>query len=237
MTSELRYYIRVKRSIPATVALFSLVALLLILAASSSAQINGTPSSVTSPGFGGRAINGPPASVTSLGPRGYAPRGATFSTFGPGDGQHHHHHYVDYAPTIVYAVPVPYAADNVAQDENADADAPENDPEYRGGPTVFDRRGSGAESYMPPMRDVPSSRSIQRAEAEPPVEEPPLEPTTLIFKDGHKQDVANYAIIGTTLFDLTPGHHHKILVADLDLDATRKLNDEHGVTFRLPKSN
>ena len=37
------------------------------------AQINGTPASVTSPGFGGQAVNGPRASVTSVGPQGYAP--------------------------------------------------------------------------------------------------------------------------------------------------------------------
>ena len=41
---------------------------------------------------------------------------------------------------------------------------------------------------------------------------------------------------GSTLFDLTPGHRRRILIADLDLDATRKQNDERGVTFQLPQS-
>jgi hypothetical protein len=58
----------------------------------------------------------------------------------------------------------------------------------------------------------------------------------LVFKDGHKVEVSNYAIVGTTLFDLTPGHPRHIAVADIDLEATRKENDEHGIIFQLPPS-
>jgi len=71
MTSSLEYHISVRHSIPASLALFSLLALPLILVPASHAQINGVPASVTSPGFGGRAINGTPPSVTALGPNGF----------------------------------------------------------------------------------------------------------------------------------------------------------------------
>ena len=40
----------------------------LLFVSTSHAQVNGTPASVTSPGFGGNAVNGPRASVTSVGP-------------------------------------------------------------------------------------------------------------------------------------------------------------------------
>jgi hypothetical protein len=60
--------------------------------------------------------------------------------------------------------------------------------------------------------------------------------TVLIFKDGHKSDVINYAIVGDTLFDFGAGRTHKILLADLDLAATRKANDDHGVDFQIPAS-
>ncbi|HXX01791.1 MAG TPA: hypothetical protein VEJ00_11280, partial [Candidatus Acidoferrales bacterium] len=63
------------------------------------------------------------------------------------------------------------------------------------------------------------------------------EPTVLVFKDGEKLEVGNYAIVGATLFDLSPGHHRKITLADLDLDATQKLNDDRGVIFQLPASS
>jgi len=234
MTSRLEYHVFVRRSISASVALFSLLVLPVILASTSPAQINGAPSSVTSPGFGGRAVNGPPASVTSLGPRGYAPNSrVTFSTpaANSGENHHHHHRYVQYAPPVVYAVPVPYAVDGNSYDEASPEDP---DADYQGGPTIFDRRGSGADSYIPPIRNIPPAHAEQEADAAPAVPDPPQVPTLLVFKDGHKIEVVNYAIIGSTLFDLTPGHARKVALADLDLDATRKQNDDHGVTFQLP---
>ena len=56
----------------------------------------------------------------------------------------------------------------------------------------------------------------------------------LIFKDGHQLEVQNYAVIGDMLYDLTPGRHHKIALADLDLTSTVQQNDDRGIDFRLP---
>jgi hypothetical protein len=232
----LEYHIPVWRPIPASVAPFRLltvplfaVALFVAFALTAShAQINGTPASVTSRGFGGRAINGPPASVTSLGPRGFGPGSRTAI---PGSGSHephhHHQHFVEYTPPFAYAVPVPYAVDIGAAEDDSD-----DDPDDQGGPTIFDRRGSGADSYVPPVQGAPHHRSV--ANNDPVDPDPPAAPTFLVFKDGHTVEVANYAIIGETLFDLTPGHARKVAIADLDLEATRKQNDDRGVIFQLP---
>jgi hypothetical protein len=234
------YYRSVRHSIPASVALFSLLA----FASTGFAQIHGAPTSVTSPGFGGRAINGAPASVTSLGPRGYAPNsGAIFSGPGNGNGHPHHHHFVPYVPPVAYAVPVPYAVDIGETDtDSVDDNSPgDRDPNYQGGPTIFDRRGSGAASYYPPVNDVNSryassghSGDADGSDADPAAAEPPQAATTLIFKDGHKLEVGNYAIVGATLFDLTPGHARRIPLADLNVEATQKQNDDRGVIFQLP---
>lgn len=221
-----------RHSIPASVALFG-VLILPVLVSPGSAQINGAPASVTSPGFGGRAINGTPSSVTSLGPRGYAPQphpGAAARSDLRGKG--HHHHYVQYSAPLLYAVPLPYAVDIGDADDAAD----NNDPEYQGGPTVFDRRGSGAASYVPPVPDIPQPHLAQSADDDFPSPEPPPPTTLLVFKDGHQLEVGNYAIVGSILFDLTPGHSRRVLLADLDLDVTRKQNDDRGVTFQLPAS-
>ena len=59
-------------------------------------------------------------------------------------------------------------------------------------------------------------------------------PTVLIFRDRHQKEVSNYAIVGQNLLDLTPQHHEKIPLANLDLPATTKANDDRGVTFRVP---
>jgi hypothetical protein len=250
MTSRLEYHISVRHSIPA-LTLCSLLALPVLFVSTIHAQINGTPSSVTSPGFGGRPVNGPPASVTSLGPRGFAPNSrVTFSQgFAPGttDVRHHRHHHVDYLPPVAY-IPVPYAVDlsqagssanNDSDEADDDARPDDHDPNYRGGPTIFDRRGSGATSYIPPVKNVPNPHSapsdpdVSAADPEPAPEPPPV-PTLLIFKDGRKLELGNYAIVGTTLFDLTAGHSRRVPLADLDLEATRQQNEDRGVTFQLP---
>jgi hypothetical protein len=85
------------------------------------------------------------------------------------------------------------------------------------------------------VKKVPAPHSEHAEEAAAAPE--PLEPTMLVFKDGHKLEVGNYAIIGQTLFDMTPGHTRRVALADLDLEATRRTNDERGVTFALPISS
>ncbi len=248
MACPLGYHNSVRHSISASVVFLSLLTVPTILVSRGHAQINGAPASVTSPGFGGRAVNGPPASVTSLGPRGYAPGPpVSFSTSFPnsfpnrshrGDGRnrrHRHYGYGDYGSPLMYAVPVPYAVDNSAADED-DADVNDSDPNYQGGPTVFDRRGLGARSYISPVQDATPPAVANHSDDPPADSDPAPDPTLLVFKDGRKLEVGNYAIVGATLFDLTPGHPRKIALADLDLPATLKQNDDRGVVFQLPPS-
>src|SRR5258708_27524247 len=134
MAFPLEYHEAVQRSIPASLALFGMLLLPLLLLSFSSAQINGTPPSVTSPGFGGRAINGTPPSVTSLGRNGYAPpnAGVGFHNQFSHNGEHHHHRSVNGDAYYPYVYAVPDNSDQQADDESY----------YQGGPTVFDRRGS-----------------------------------------------------------------------------------------------
>ncbi len=236
MTSIREYHFSVRHSISASAILLGLIAVA-AFQAPARAQINGVPTSVTSQGFGGHAVNAPRSSVTSLGPRGYS-QGArtTFSTV-PTTGTHHtnnphRHHNGQYAVPYLYAVPVPYAVDEgVAQDVD-----PDNDPNEQGGPTVFDRRGSGERSYVAPMNNAPAAHATQTANESSSDAAETTDPTLLIFKDGHQMEVGNYAIVGATLFDLTPGHPRRIALADLDLPATRLQNDSRGVVFQLPPS-
>ncbi|MGA9307190.1 MAG: hypothetical protein WBW31_17430 [Candidatus Sulfotelmatobacter sp.] len=58
--------------------------------------------------------------------------------------------------------------------------------------------------------------------------------TVLVFRDEHKQEVHNYAIVGQTLFSFNPQHTQKIPLSDLDIPATTKENDERGVDFHVP---
>jgi len=239
MTYSLEYHKNVRRWILASVSVLALLLLPGVSISYARAQINGVPASVTSPGFGGRAINGTPPSVSSLGPRGFAPHfGGRFESGVPRhdrdhDGDHHR------GSQFVYPFYYPYYGSVYGDPDSYGMDSGQNsesDSDYQGGPTIFDRRGRGAEDYVPPVKDTAPAQSsqTQTPSSEPPAPETPQVPTVLVFKDGHQSEVENYAIFGQTLFDLTPGHRRKIALADLDLVATEKQNDDRGVSFQLP---
>jgi hypothetical protein len=66
----------------------------------------------------------------------------------------------------------------------------------------------------------------------------PIVPATvLVFRDQHRQEVDNYAIVGQTLWVFAPKQAGRIALADLDVAATVKANEDRGVTFRLPVTN
>jgi len=60
--------------------------------------------------------------------------------------------------------------------------------------------------------------------------------TVLVFRDQHRQEVQNYAIVGQTLWAFAP-QHQKIALSELDLAATTKANDDRGLNFRVPSAS
>jgi hypothetical protein len=248
MPSKLRYDFHMLRLIRLTVAGFALG---LLATLSMAAQINGVPASVTSIGFGGHGnkISGVPPSVTSLGPNGFGSRSPFFNeptccinplfplNSNPRNFSRHRHNgfsgFTGFVPfyTAPYVMLSPDDYEPAADDD-------------RGGPTIFDRRGSGQAS-RDSFRDDDRSRSDERPSqpaaseqvAQPaptPVADQP--PTVLVFKDGHQIEVQNYAVIGDQLYDLTAGHRRKVPLSELDLIATAKQNDDRGIDFELPVS-
>src|SRR6266536_2631849 len=150
-------------------------------------------------------------------------------------------------------VAAPYGYYGYVMDPGVDDSMEEED--YRGGPTIFDRRGSGEGDYRTSERvrdreqrererldqetdndsdnDRVGSRNGPAKQQE--VAEQPR--TVLVFKDGHALEVLNYAIVGSTLYDLSEGRTRKVALAELDLPATVKQNDSRGVDFRVPVSS
>jgi len=226
------------------------------------AQINGVPPSVTSFGFGGsnNPTPGVRASVTSLGPNGYGNTPPVFGSccanfFMPANPnpplfpdrqfsdrhffEHRHRHRRGGSFPVGISMPayIPYA---VPYAQDAGDDSLDDDPAYPAFP---------AGSRNDPRNQAPATAgagdrdSVRKAGASDP--QAPREPeqpvaaqpsTVLVFKDGHHSEVVNYAIVGETLFDFGAGRTRKILLADLDLPATRKANDERGVDFQIPAS-
>jgi len=256
MPSELEYYRNaVRRLTSAALVLFCV----LILPPTCGAQFGSTSASTS--GVGGHAATATVPSATgavrpftgtvapATGPVRPPAGGPNFTTGIPDSrvtfhgtnstpsGHRHHDHSGKVAPPVAYGYAIAYAypvypVDTGTPDENSGTD---DDADYQGGPTIFDRRGSGEDSYVPPVDPVPTPHARENVDAD--VSGPSSEaqkPTLLIFKDGHTLELANYAIIGAFLFDLTPGHDRRIALADLDLEATRKQNDDRGISFQLP---
>ncbi len=207
---------------------------------------HGNPPSVTSFGFGGHpGFHGLPPSVTSPNFNGtpfhFQQPFHQRPIFVP-----HRHRDRGFNPFFSNVIAVPYAYPVYVDDSGVDDSMEEED--YRGGPTIYDRRGSGTEEYSQPERRDPSQDEPRRGKDDyrtaPPEPAPQAEVATqprtiLVFKDGHQREVANYAIVGSTLFDLSDGLTRKVALAELDLPATVKQNDDRGVEFQLPaaKSN
>lgn len=254
MQVERDYHLGVKRSLAAF-----LLPLVLLLVPVMTAQINGVPASVTSIGFGGNfnRVPGVPASITSVGPFGLVPSNRFVpptSFVGPNNliipnnlvsnpflrvrpnpplfrhrPRHDHNGFFGGVPVVAvpYAVPVAVPVEDYGEDSS---EVPES--EYQGGPTIFDRRGPGSrQPNMPSTPEQPAASAPAAAQPEPVAEQPT---TVLVFNDGHELEIQNYAIVGDTLFDMTPGHRRRVLLSELNLPATSQKNEDRGVGFVVP---
>lgn len=86
------------------------------------------------------------------------------------------------------------------------------------------------------MREDQAGGGYQRpVSASPAIERKPVA-TVLVYRDGHQSDVLNYAVQGKTLWVFSDQAPRKIPLESLDLEATRKVNDQRGVSFILPDS-
>ena len=117
-----------------------------------------------------------------------------------------------------------YDADNERERQEANEMNAENLEEQR-------MREQDQDAYAGPRR---SRMSVQ---ANIPRREEESAPTTaLVFLDQHVEEVKNYAIAGGTLWVLNDHQAgKKIPLAQLDLAATAKVNDDRGVDFQVPR--
>jgi hypothetical protein len=85
------------------------------------------------------------------------------------------------------------------------------------------------------MRTIAPQES---AAVEPPRE---LPPAVLVFRDGHKEEVTRYTIVGGTIYTSADYWNDgswtkKVPIAELNVPATLELNRERGANFSLPSS-
>lgn len=121
--------------------------------------------------------------------------------------------------------------------------------DYVGGPPLYSGPPAGSDAVLHIVVEQPPARAYSdpdesQAYAAPPrplqQEQPasardakPGEPSVLVFRDGHQQEVTNYAIMGQTVY-VFDKRTRKIALADLDVPATVKANDDRGMNFYIP---
>jgi len=211
------------------------------------AQINGVAPSVTSIPMS-HFLPNPAPSVTSLGPFGYGSRNSYNVGGAPNIYKFPYHQFPYTRPRGYgrggygyggYYTPyyLPYDTSGYGYDYIAGSDL------YSGPPMGPNDVTLHLVVEQPPLarRDLaeyPQPEAIGPAASAPPApqhDDRPVEPTVLVFRDGHKQEVSNYAIMGQVVY-VFDDHAKKIALADVDVPATIKANDDRGLEFKLPPS-
>ena len=84
-----------------------------------------------------------------------------------------------------------------------------------------------AQSAAPPA-PVPALQAPTQAKVQEDL------PVVVVFLDKHIREVKNYAVANEMLVVLDGNKRTRFPLADIDLAATMKLNDERGVDFQVP---
>jgi hypothetical protein len=125
----------------------------------------------------------------------------------------------------VLAVPVYVPSAPGAYDDNGGG---EGNPGFSSEEAQFSDAEDMNDEGMP---EDASAQIAPEVDRDPVVVQPA---TVIVFKDGHRADVVNYAIVGDTLFDFGDGLTRKFQLTTIDLAATQKANEAIGVEFKLP---
>src|SRR5580704_10010822 len=91
------------------------------------------------------------------------------------------------------------------------------------------------ENEVDRLREEREAREAQRSNGSQARSKAEVQPTELVFRDKHTEEVQNYAIVGQTFWILNNEKARKIPIAQLDIPATRKVNEDRGVDLQLPE--
>lgn len=155
-------------------------------------------------------------------------------------GRFHHHHRFFFAGGFgfpffgypFYSYPYDYAY--YSAPANSSSDSYYADQERR-----MEDRLDRLEDRIDSMRE--EERYRREAELTQPKLRAPnageVQATVLVFRDKHREEVQNYGIVGQTLWVFTEQRARKISVAELDVPATTRANEERGVQFQVPTTS
>ncbi len=209
----------------------------------------------------GAAVSIPPLTAQMRGPAGMG----NFSSGHGGRGGFAHLHVTQaFRPRTAFAIPYFYSdyfpESDVIQAPSPQvvlvptappaAEAPPAPPqalliEWQGDhyARITSAEGDGihGQPALPDYAEESNSRSAVTARSTPVQKARDLPPAVLLFRDGRKEEVSNYTIVGTVMYSSADywssgSWNKKIELADLDVPGTLRLNQERGVKFVLPSA-
>ncbi len=186
-----------------------------------------------------------------------APRsnGVTFTTsyrnpyhYGHGGDGHHHHHYFGYGyggygyGGYGYGYGYPaygYGYDPLLWDSGPSYDST-NEDAYTEQNQQLSQQVNELSNEVARLRDEQEIRAYtplptQRQAPPDSAKANISDPTVLVFRDQHREEIRNYAVVGRTLWVFNQDRARKIPLASLDVPATIKVNDDRGVDFNVPR--
>ncbi len=95
----------------------------------------------------------------------------------------------------------------------------------------------GRSNPYAPVRPPLDPERMQQGEHNQQTADSRMRSTVLVFRDQHKEEVENYAIVGDTLWNFAPQQTVRIPLSELDIPATVKANQDRGITFSVPSSD
>ena len=150
---------------------------------------------------------------------------------------HHHHHnffrswpYAGYYGYPYYGYPWDYGDDSYSADSYPSYPPTDYSSAY-GDNSREQAQLDRLENEVDRLRSEREARESQGSQARSKTDS---EPTELVFRDKHTEEVQNYAIVGQTLWILSAQRARKIPLTELDIPATKKVNDDRGVEFQYP---
>ena len=148
--------------------------------------------------------------------------------------------YADY-PVAPVTIPPQYVVTQPTTTIEA-APEPKSEPlmiELQGNRYV--RFGGTQQSAERGMNSAPDYTASNSASAPQRPAQPELPPAVLIFRDGHREQIPEYAIVGSTLY--ATGNYWQsgqwtknIQLSSLDIPATIQANHASGINFVLPSA-
>jgi hypothetical protein len=209
------------------------------------------------PSFNRGAVRSNVVVRTGVGARRWSGVGFGFG-FGHGARPYHHRRYYGYYPYAYgypyYAYPYAYVGDYSVYDSGVYGSYYSNDDnnsyqqqqlnaeigslneqiedlrEQNDSLRDYVTSGNPEPAAQPgPDRSIPQSLQRPMTSAAP-----PAPATLLVFRDGHRVEVGNYAIVGKTLWALSENRSQKYPLADIDLEKTQTENEKRGVEFTAP---